>query len=134
MRAAGAGLLVVALVVIPGCGGVEQLECAPVTGKVTCNGAPMTYGVIVFSPEGKGRYAEGVIGPDGTYKLSTYELEDGAIIGPHRIGVRLTDEDEESGKKLDCPEPAQRRVEVKDGDNTIDVELGPSTVAPEDAE
>lgn len=76
---------------LTGCGGGEQLEVAPVTGTVTCNGKPITSGSVSFTPiseEAKGmpgKPAFGDIGSDGTFVLTTYEEGDGAVIGKHRV-------------------------------------------------
>src|SRR5262245_30958089 len=51
-------------------------KVAPVSGKVTQKGKPLTEGDVVFTPsggpEGAGTIATGQIGPDGTYRLTTY--------------------------------------------------------------
>ena len=60
----------------------------PVHGKVTYKGQPLTGGKIQFEPDGAGREANGTIGSDGTFTLSTYEENDGAVPGTHRVAVR----------------------------------------------
>ena len=74
-----------------GCGGGEQFEVVPVSGRVTFNGKPLPGGgTISFVPTGEreGKAAGGEIKPDGTYVLSTYAEGDGALLGPHRVEVR----------------------------------------------
>src|SRR5262245_3303776 len=70
-----------------GCGGGPTL--GRVTGKVTYAGKPVTQGRIWFYPEA-GRAALGEIGPDGTYTLTTFKPNDGALVGPHRVAVHVT--------------------------------------------
>jgi hypothetical protein len=59
---------------------------APVAGKVLYNGQPMPYGSILFQPR-SGQPAGGAIQPDGTFKLSTFQEFDGAIVGSHKVSV-----------------------------------------------
>ncbi|WP_422925244.1 hypothetical protein [Singulisphaera sp. PoT] len=63
-----------------------------VKGKVSYQGRPLTRGTITFRPD-DGRPALGDIQPDGSYTLSTFEKDDGAIIGHHRVSVSSSDED-----------------------------------------
>jgi hypothetical protein len=79
------------LLIATGCG--SQAEQAvfsgktfPVKGTVTYKGKPLTRGTVRFEPDA-GREAEGQIGPDGTFTLTTFQPGDGAIPGAHRIAV-----------------------------------------------
>src|SRR5690606_587041 len=78
------------LVSLAGCDGGE-FSTAPVSGKVVMNGQPVTEGNITFSPiaegnsELSGKPASGDIGSDGTFTLSTYGENDGAVVGKHRV-------------------------------------------------
>ena len=58
----------------------------PVTGKVIYNGKPLEFGVVAFQPPG-GQPARGDIQPDGTFTLSTYRLNDGVVLGKHKVRV-----------------------------------------------
>lgn len=64
-------------------------ETAPVSGRVTCKGQPVTTGRIVFYPA-KGRAAMGTIGPDGKYTLTTFSVGDGAILGKQGVTIEST--------------------------------------------
>ncbi len=68
-----------------GCG-PKHPQTAPVSGRVTYQGRPLTTGRIAFQPE-QGRPAIGDIGPDGTYRLTTFEPGDGALPGHYRVTV-----------------------------------------------
>jgi hypothetical protein len=74
-----------------GCGGHPQT--APVTGKVTLHGKPVGPGSILFMPDEdrgtKGKAASGNFGPDGAYTLTTYRDGDGAVVGFHKVTIRL---------------------------------------------
>jgi hypothetical protein len=77
--------LAVLVLVAPLCG-CGKHRAYPVTGKVTCKGKLLTSGTVMFVPE-EGPAAMGNIAPDGTYKLFTHELGEGAIPGEHRVAV-----------------------------------------------
>ena len=77
-------LALVMLLALAGCGALSAPQGAttvPVKGKVTHNGKPLTKGVINFQPEGAGKDATGEIQPDGTFVLTTYKKDDGAVVG-----------------------------------------------------
>lgn len=70
-----------------GCNRGPQL--AKVRGAVSVDGKPVTTGTITFQSE-LGRPAFGVIGPDGTYSLTTHVPDDGAIVGEHVVTIHAT--------------------------------------------
>ena len=141
-----------------GCGG--EIALAPVRGTVTCNGKALAGGQISFLPgagaeegsEKVGKSAAGIIAPDGTFTLKT-GMEDGAVIGSHRVsiyppaaaeGVEIDSDDlEESGEegpeddpdqvetfgaaakqsKLPCEAPQGLIIEVTAGENVFKIEM-----------
>lgn len=68
-----------------GCGN-NRLPIAPAEGNVVYQGQPLAFGSVMFQPT-KGPPARGVIQPDGSFQLSTYGNNDGAVIGSHRVRV-----------------------------------------------
>ena len=100
--ARAASLLLPCLILL-GCGRGYELPTAPVSGKVLVDGQPVTKGQVIFAPEG-GRAATGILGPDGTFTLSTYRPNDGAVVGKHTVTVisaeRAADADPED---IDAP-------------------------------
>jgi hypothetical protein len=68
-----------------GCGS-NRLPVAPAEGKIIHQGQPLAFGSVMFQPT-KGPPARGVIQPDGSFRLSTYGDNDGAVIGSHRVRV-----------------------------------------------
>jgi hypothetical protein len=71
-----------------GCMDDGRLPTYPVTGKVAfSDGKPLPGGWIIFESPGKGLAARGIIETDGTYRLSTYEPDDGAIAGRHLVSI-----------------------------------------------
>lgn len=61
----------------------------PVSGKVFLpSGSPMTAGRIVFTPKDKSlSQAFGEIGSDGSYKLTSFNKDDGAMPGGYVVSV-----------------------------------------------
>jgi hypothetical protein len=84
-----AGFLLLTLV---GCGSSTPTgaRTSPVQGKVTYKGQPLTKGTVTFEPDGAGKEGSGEIQPDGTFVLTTYKKDDGAVIGTHRVMVTRT--------------------------------------------
>jgi len=84
----GLFLLAACFLLCNGCG-PSRPKTAPVTGRITFEGDPVTAGKIVFYPE-EGRAAIGSIAADGTYRLTTFDPDDGAVLGNHRVTIRAT--------------------------------------------
>ncbi len=80
----GFTLKLVTLLVLVGCNRGPKM--VPVTGKVVYDGRPLEFGVIMFQPP-SGQAAQGDIKPDGTFNLSTYRLNDGVVVGKHKVRI-----------------------------------------------
>lgn len=81
-------LLASSLVLFTGCGGGEERPAtAPVTGSVMYNGEAIAGATVSFWTEGASRAATGVTKADGTFSLSMFDPNDGAIPGEHTITV-----------------------------------------------
>lgn len=132
-----AGLAVVMVSGLCGCGPNDRLKTAPVKGTVTVDGIPLRTGRIIFTPE-SGRSATGVISEDGSYQLGTYDENDGAIIGRHKVAVQARPKLQgESGGAPLIPrygpslipeaygdqQTSGLEYEVTDGTNQIDIKL-----------
>ena len=85
MRSMTTTLVAIALMMITGCGRTLP-ETAPVEGRVTLDGKPLTTGAIMFFPE-EGRPATGVIDADGSFRLTTFTAYDGALPGRHTVTI-----------------------------------------------
>lgn len=77
-------LAVVAMVCGGGC--KRNPRVVPVRGKVLYNGQPLPYGSVMFQPD-KGQPAMADIATDGTFVLSSYGPNDGAVPGKHSVSV-----------------------------------------------
>lgn len=122
------GLTVVAGLLCGCGGGSEQLTVAPVSGKVLCNGEPVTEGLVLFSPVNSaevknkpGKAGSGDIQPDGTFVITTYASGDGAVIGKVKITAGASDPDHPWKCNLSTP----IEFEVKPGKNQVTIELLP---------
>jgi hypothetical protein len=88
-------ILVIALA---GCGPktkTGQHPTFPVTGKVLLNGTPLEGATVTFHPTGKSVGASGTTNATGEFRLTTYEQNDGAVVGSFKVTVKKT---EEAGK------------------------------------
>lgn len=126
-----------------GCGsGADEKPTAQVQGKVTHDGQPVSGGSVTFVPAGgedgkPGKPASGTVQSDGTYKLSTYGTDDGAVVGKHRVSYSPPTSDAaapaegEHGEAPKSPydglKPKTAEVEVESGGSTIDIELVPAS-------
>jgi hypothetical protein len=84
-----------------GCGGSDHLALAPVTGKVTLDGKPVSEGTILFRPD-MGRAGRGKIENGAIVEASTYGINDGIVLGTHKIAIQPIP---------DIPPPAPSRVQ-----------------------
>lgn len=86
-------LLFCAPVIAAGCGGGHEFPTTPVSGIVTCSGNPVSGGTIMFIPlatdakANTGKAASGEIAENGSFTLSTYGANDGAIVGKHTVQI-----------------------------------------------
>jgi hypothetical protein len=145
-------VLVTTAAFLIGCGGdPSKPKLGRVSGKVTYHGQPVTKGMVSFVPSSgpgaeTGQSATGEIGPDGSYTLTTFENNDGAVLGEHKILVKSREEDpalkgggmpipDAQGKfkikppkhlvpkKYESADQTPLRLTVKEGSNSFDIEL-----------
>ena len=129
-------MLLIAALLIAGCSSGNEFPTAKVTGKITYRGKPVPTGTIMFVPEGNMPTATGEIQPDGTYQLTTYDANDGAVLGPHAVSITAIEEQKDvlPAQRSGTPEPivpakymshttSGLTAEVKDEPNSLDFEL-----------
>lgn len=63
---------------------------APASGTVTFNGKPLEGAEVVFRSEAVPRNASGKTDAQGKFVLTTYEGNDGAILGEYKVTVAKT--------------------------------------------
>lgn len=75
-----------------GCGR-SSYELAPVRGTVTIDGVPLSQAKVMFAPvevgdnPNPGKPAFGILQDDGSFALTTYEQDDGAVVGEHWVTI-----------------------------------------------
>ena len=85
-------LSISAVTLLVGCLGTSAPKTINVKGKVTYQDQPVTLGYVSFVPvepaEGyPSRPASGTINADGTYQLSSFGENDGAVPGKYQVAI-----------------------------------------------
>jgi hypothetical protein len=85
--------LAFASLLMAGCHGEPRPPMGRVYGKVTYKGQPFDSGMVVFSPVSgpvgsTGQLATGKLSKDGSYRLTTFDDGDGALVGEHVVMVK----------------------------------------------
>jgi hypothetical protein len=90
MRTRGVYLVALLGVGLIGCGGKGT---SAVRGVVTLDGTPIAGATVLFMPDGQdgGRPASGFASSDGTFRLTTYKPNDGALPGQYRVLIQKTE-------------------------------------------
>jgi len=128
-------LLVVVVPGVSGCSeGIKEFPCAEAAGIVLCEGKPVQGAQVYFSPKMTGESAEvgkpgfAITDEAGRFVLSTYDNQDGAVVGSHVVRVTTSKE-----FSCDCVGEETRDlmdVEIKaDEKNEFEVKL-PIQTAP----
>ncbi|HSG72117.1 MAG TPA: hypothetical protein VLA12_16985 [Planctomycetaceae bacterium] len=83
------GPALIAVTLLTGCSdsGIDRPTVVPVSGVVLYNGDPVVGASVSFMAENAPRAATGVTNDKGEFRLTTFELNDGAVIGKHLISV-----------------------------------------------
>jgi hypothetical protein len=122
-------LICLVLIAVAGCN-PSPYELAPVHGTVIVNDKPMFQGKVMFGPiaqgeeENPGKPAFGKIQSDGSYRLTTFEPNDGAVVGEHWATVINVEEDLPDGVPEFARVTNPEKVTVVAGqDNQIDIRL-----------
>ena len=125
-------LAALAIAFIAGCGGGQT---APVDGRVKFkDGSDVSVLAgyeVDFQPDGGKTSASGHIAADGTFKLTTFGPDDGAMPGQHRVAItppQSADPDKPPQKsklpaKYSSFDTSELTAEVKPGRNSIELEL-----------
>jgi hypothetical protein len=79
--------------VLLGCGGSDKPATYPVRGTVVYRGQPVPGASVTFMGDGAARAATGKTDASGTFQLTTYAANDGAVPGNHLVTVKKYDSD-----------------------------------------
>jgi hypothetical protein len=88
--------LAAVLVTTAGCGGGSKP--VRVEGTVTLDGKPLPRATVSFMPVGEGRAASGETDADGSFRLTTFRTNDGALPGEYKVVVTVTEVDPRMSK------------------------------------
>ena len=103
-------IAVASLAFAGGCGdGRDKFNVAKTTGTVVCQGKPVPFVTIYFEPLQKDEKAieagkQGIAYADesGKFVVSTYDQNDGAVVGKHRVRVGRPLGENAKGFKCEC--------------------------------
>ena len=129
-------------VVITGCK-QSPYELVPVCGTISIDGQPLSAGRVMFAPIARGdgldagKPAFGNLQPDGSFVLSTYQDNDGAIAGDHWVtifGPKQGADGTVPGGPTDLPAFSRYTVRQKqsvaaDQENRIDIAIRSQDIA-----
>ena len=115
------------LMTLAGCGDGRPHR-VPVAGQVLIDGKPLTQGAIRLICK-NARPATGTIGPDGRFRLGTYEQDDGCVPGRHQVVIAALEILDGSSQKWHAPkkyaQPATSglNVEITEPTDSLLIEL-----------
>ncbi len=119
------GLCLLGALLASGCEPAKRPALGTVTGTVTLDGRPLPDALVLFTPEGPGRTAQGRTDADGRYALVYLRDIAGATLGPHTVQI-ITADDEEAGAEP-LPDRYHAKSElsaaVQPGGNAFDFDL-----------
>jgi hypothetical protein len=113
--------------VVAGCDATTY-ETAPVHGTVAVDDKPLFQGKVRFAPVAQGQNTQtgkpafGDIQSDGSYRLTTFEANDGAVVGEHWVTILNVGEDLPDGVPEFARVTLPEKVKVVGGkDNEIPI-------------
>ena len=87
----------VVTVTLAGCNSDGNPKTYEVSGTLTLNGQPVDGATIVLIPKGTGAYpATAVSNADGTFQLTTFNANDGAVPGDYSVKISKMEYKEEA--------------------------------------
>jgi hypothetical protein len=122
-------LTIAGLITAGGCGNMEKFPLAPTEGTVLCEGNPVAFVTVYFVPveEGKsaiiGKPGQGITKQDGTFRISTYQPNDGAVIGKHTIRVGTSSSTDPACPAVLSHSKVVQTVEVGKNGNQFTIDL-----------
>lgn len=107
------------VIAVAGCG-KSGPEVAPVSGHVKVDGQAMENVDVVFQPESSGSPSYGRTDKDGHYTLGYNRNVQGALVGPHSVGISISPEVVRKAPRI---KNEGLRREVKSGSNEFDFDV-----------
>lgn len=80
--------LLLVIVPISGCNQSDNPKTYPAKGKVSYRGQPIASGLVLLTPVDSGHAATGNLEKDGTFQLTTFQKNDGAVPGKYQVAVQ----------------------------------------------
>ena len=119
-------LIAVGVVACAGCSRGPAL--GKVSGKLTYKGQPVKYAAVEFNPIGVGKGSLGWTDEQGEYNADYTLSRQGALLGKHRVTVRVYPAEGEEPIPVPAKYGAQSEFvfEVQRGRNRLDIELNSS--------
>ncbi len=120
-------LVALAACLIAGCSD-SSANWTPITGKVLIDGKPLAHGVVRFAPHGA-RQSMGALDERGNFTLGSYEADDGAVVGTHRVSIVAREQISETRARWYAPkhyasyQTSGLTVEVTDSSEPVVIEL-----------
>ena len=94
LRASVGILLLIGCAFVVGCSGVgsdnwteQRPPVVPVTGQVLYKGQPIEGATVSFTSDGGAQGATGKTDANGRFQLTTFEINDGAVPGEHKVKI-----------------------------------------------
>lgn len=104
---------------LSGCGADKHPELRGVRGRVTYNGDPVANATLAFYNDESPRPATGRTDAEGNFYLTTFEDDDGALPGEHKVVVIKIDdsrqEDEPELSMDEALEAPRKRIKRRRG-------------------
>jgi hypothetical protein len=107
-----------------GCG-PSGPELAPVSGRITLDGQPLSTADIIFQPDESKSPSYGRTDSDGRYELGYKRGVAGALLGQHTVRISVSHELVRNPPKIPAryDRDSTLREEVKPGQNEINFDL-----------
>lgn len=113
------------LTVLSGCGDGRP-TCVPVSGRVLIDGTPVEFGSIRITPDGQ-RPAQGQLGSEGRFTLTTSEKGDGCVTGTHQVTVTALENVSSTKQRWHAPkkyrQPGESGLTIEITGPTDDLEI-----------
>jgi hypothetical protein len=109
------------MALVTGC--ARRASLAQVSGTVTYEGKPIKEGTITFKPD-SGPHASGHIDNGKIVGVTTYESDDGAPIGKHKVAITVPESADPDNPDIDLPRIPQKYSDPSKSGLTAEISAG----------